>query len=84
MRASGNCVRIWRIALTPSSSRHGQVDERDIGTHFAETFHRFAAVLGERHHGHVGLKGQDHSKAIPHDRMVVHDQDANGIIHADT
>lgn len=57
--------------------RHPQVEQRDVGPHFAPALDGFAAIVGFGDHRHVDLPPDDRGDAFEHGDVIVGDQDAN-------
>ena len=61
--------------LDPVQHRKAQVDEGDVGTKLPEELHRLLSIPGFADDGHVALCGHYGRHPLPHQGMVVRDQD---------
>ena len=61
--------------LDPGQHRKPQVDESDVRTKLPEELHRLLPIPGFTDDGHVTLGGHHGRHALPHEGMVVRDQD---------
>jgi hypothetical protein len=63
--------------LDPIQFRHRDIHHHDIGLQLVGELHRLAAVRRLADDLHIGLRAQYHFEALPHDGVIVNQQDAN-------
>ena len=68
---------IWRAASMPLQVGHGDVHDDDVGLALAGQPDGLAAGGGLGHDLHAGLFLQQGAQALPHDLVIVGQQDAN-------
>ncbi len=63
--------------LEAAPARHGEVDQRHVPGRAARELEELGAVGGLAHDGELGIGGEELLQAVPHDRMVVCDEDSH-------
>ena len=68
--------------LEPVELGHPDVHQHEVRRELARALQRLAPVGGLADHLEVGLRVEDHPQAAAHERLIVGDQDPDGLAHA--
>ena len=75
IRVPGRSARMHRVASIPLSLRHADVHDHHVRPQLQCQFDSLSAVLGFADDLHVRLRLEKAAQSVPHDRVIVRDQD---------